>query len=91
MLCFHASSSCFFAVCVCARVGGYAHRVSAVQLLQQSEVSSFRESALLVHQSQQAQFLRQRKEKTSCCCKKHPFPPRQRQFYHISTLLLSRP
>lgn len=55
-----------FLQCVC--VGGYAHRVSAVQLLQQSEVGSFRESALLVHQSQQAQFLRQRKERTSCCC-----------------------
>lgn len=57
-----------FLQCVCVRVGGYTHRVSAVQLLQQSEVGSFRESALLVHQSQQAQFLRQRKERTSCCC-----------------------
>lgn len=46
------------------------HRVSAVQFLQQSEISAFGKATLLVHQCQQAQFLRQT-EKTELLHQPH--------------------
>lgn len=53
--------------------------MSAVQLLQQSEVCSFGESTLFVHQRQQAQFLRERKHHViaSVLSNHHHFPKHQ--------------